>query len=200
MKSLAAFLSVALFLYLLALLPASYSEEVRKGCDATIYYRAGHGDTAYVPAACPAPVPAWAYSDRTLPLFRLWSRLPFPMFYASIYLLSALGVCHVLYRSLILAPRYPYLAGLLAFLVGWYASDVVCSGNLHAMLAGASLSPAGALVACCVKPWYGAALLVVHAVRATARLCPRDQRRVSWLPDRAGNDSLVGGADGRAAA
>ena len=159
---------VALFVYVMALYPAILERTEQAGFDAPIYYAVGRGFTDYTVFNGRGEEIGFIYSERTLPVWRLWAKLSYPTALAVLVLGSAFGIAATGGRVLAARGRYPRLVWFVALAVGIKASDTVQGGNISGLLAGLCLTPWGALLAGCIKP-YLFVFVVLHAALAQAR-------------------------------
>jgi len=141
----------------LALFPYSLERTQRLGYDFPIYYSAGSGDisSSYVSGA-------FVYSHRIAPIFSPLSRLPYPtafgVFYFSTLLSFAWMLAHFDRRSDV----YPRVALVAKILAGGSLFVILRCGNIGGILAFLCISPVGAVLAGCVKP-YLFSFVVLHA-------------------------------------
>ena len=152
--------ALVLFVYVMSLYPAVLESTQQRGFDAPIYYHALRGETHETSI----PTPGYVYSDRLLPVFAPMGALPYPAFLLLLHLGNALGLAACAHAALSRRHDHPRLAWAAALAIGYLASDIVCGGNVTALLAGLSLTPIGALAVAAVKPWAGAMVLVLHAL------------------------------------
>ena len=152
--------AAAIFVYAMLLFPAVMEKSLSCGFDAPIYWNAGRGDTEYRPDGAPG----WVYSDRLLPAVSVWARLRYGWALFALHSANAIGLAALVAASLRRRHCQPRLAWACALGVGYFASDTISGGNVSAMLAGAAITPIGAAMVCCVKPWFGLPFLVLHAV------------------------------------
>ena len=181
----AALFAVLLFAYLMAIYPAVKEQNERKGFDARIIYEAGRGNVGYK-VAIPARdgrLAGYAYSHKLLPVLKAWSALGWDRAFLVLHILNAAGLAALVAGAVRITDRHPRIGWGLAVVVGYLASDVIGSGNPNALLVGASLTPAGAAVVCCVKPWFGGPLLVLHAIGRTSNINNTLGGRASVVPD-----------------
>lgn len=163
-------IGVLMFAYVLSIGPAVYETTLDKQWDTPILYRAGRGEVQIeLFNQGGQRAPGWVWSDRLLPAVGLWAKLDYPAAFAVVHAVNALGLGCLVAGVLRRRHRYPYLAWTVALGIGYLASDTVATGNLSAMLAGASVTPIGALLVCCVKPWFGFPFVLLHAVVIAGR-------------------------------
>lgn len=163
----AALFAVLTFLYVMSLGPAVYEGTLANGWDTPIIYRAATGQPELDLTSRGKPVPGYVWSERLLPVLGLWAKPGYRAAFWIVHVGNALGLAALVAAALRRRDRYPRLAWASALGVGYFASDVVATGNVSGMLAGLALTPAGAVVVCCVKPWLGLPFALFHAVRIT---------------------------------